>query len=82
MKHSKKLLSLLLVLCMVLSLTCTAFAADGAATTGIDFDVIGSPPPSHRTGFRQDGPRRLTIKSIAARSDSLVNKSHFYPNDY
>lgn len=32
MKHSKKLLSLLLVLCMVLSLTCTAFAADGAAT--------------------------------------------------
>jgi len=57
-------------------------AADGAATTGIDFDVIGSPPPSHRTGFRQDGPRSLTIKSIAARSDSLVNQSHFYQNNY
>ena len=27
MKHTKKLLSLLLVLCLVLSLSCTAFAA-------------------------------------------------------
>lgn len=27
MKHMKKLLSLLLVLCLVLSLSCTAFAA-------------------------------------------------------
>ncbi len=27
MKHTKKLLSLLLVLCLILSLSCTAFAA-------------------------------------------------------
>lgn len=40
MKHSKKLLSLLLVLCMVLSLTCTAFAADGAATKSDDIVVL------------------------------------------
>lgn len=33
MKHSKKLLSLLLVLCMVLSLTCTAFAAEEEPVT-------------------------------------------------
>ena len=33
MKHSKKLLSLLLVLCMVLSLTCTAFAAEEESVT-------------------------------------------------
>ncbi len=32
MKHSKKLLSLLLVLCMVLSLTCTAFAVEEPVT--------------------------------------------------
>lgn len=32
MKSSKKLLSLLLVLCMVFSLTCTAFAAEGTDT--------------------------------------------------
>ena len=30
MKHTKKLLSLLLVLCLILSLSCTAFAADEA----------------------------------------------------
>ena len=30
MKHMKKLLSLLLVLCLVLSLSCTAFAVDEA----------------------------------------------------
>ena len=30
MKHTKKLLSLLLVLCLVLSLSCTAFAAGEA----------------------------------------------------
>ena len=30
MKHTKKLLSLLLVLCLVLSLSCTAFAANEA----------------------------------------------------
>lgn len=30
MKHTKKLLSLLLVLCLVLSLSCTAFAASEA----------------------------------------------------
>ena len=30
MKHMKKLLSLLLVLCLVLSLSCTAFAAEAA----------------------------------------------------
>lgn len=30
MKHTKKLLSLLLVLCLVLSLSCTAFAVDEA----------------------------------------------------
>ena len=29
MKQMKKLLSLLLVLCLVFSLTCTAFAAEG-----------------------------------------------------
>lgn len=40
MKHSKKLLSLLLVLCMVLSLTCTAFAADGAAMKSDDIVVL------------------------------------------
>lgn len=33
MKHSKKLLSLLLVLCMVLSLTCTAFAVEEEPVT-------------------------------------------------
>lgn len=35
MKSSKKLLSLLLVLCMVLSLTCTAFAAEGTTSTSM-----------------------------------------------
>ena len=30
MKHTKKLLSLLLVLCLILSLSCTAFATDEA----------------------------------------------------
>lgn len=35
MKSSKKLLSLLLVLCMVFSLTCTAFAAEGTADTSM-----------------------------------------------
>lgn len=35
MKSSKKLLSLLLVLCMVLSLTCTAFAAEGTTDTSM-----------------------------------------------
>lgn len=30
MKHTKKLLSLLLVLCLVLSLSCTAFAVNEA----------------------------------------------------
>ena len=30
MKHTKKLLSLLLVLCLILSLSCTAFAVDEA----------------------------------------------------
>lgn len=31
MKHTKKLLSLLLVLCLVLSLSCTAFAGQRSA---------------------------------------------------
>lgn len=35
MRSSKKLLSLLLVLCMVFSLTCTAFAAEGTADTSM-----------------------------------------------
>lgn len=40
MKHSKKLLSLLLVLCMVLSLTCTAFAADGAESEASTYELV------------------------------------------
>lgn len=40
MKHSKKLLSLLLVLCMVLSLTCTAFAADGAEPEASTYELV------------------------------------------
>ena len=40
MKHSKKLLSLLLVLCMVLSLTCTAFAADGAESEVSTYELV------------------------------------------
>lgn len=40
MKSSKKLLSLLLVLCMVFSLTCTAFAAEGADTSMAGKTVI------------------------------------------
>lgn len=35
MRSSKKLLSLLLALCMVFSLTCTAFAAEGTADTSM-----------------------------------------------
>ena len=34
MKHMKKLLSLLLVLCLVLSLSCTAFAAVAKRAAG------------------------------------------------
>ena len=34
MKHMKKLLSLLLVLCLVLSLSCTAFAAEAEKHPG------------------------------------------------
>ena len=40
MKHSKKLLSLLLVLCMVLSLTCTAFAANGAESEASTYELV------------------------------------------
>ena len=42
MKHSKKLLSLLLVLCMVLSLTCTAFAVEEEPVTATKVDTIVS----------------------------------------
>ena len=40
MKHMKKLLSLLLVLCLVLSLSCTAFAAE--AEKPLEGDVSAS----------------------------------------
>ena len=34
MKHTKKLLAILLVLCMVFTLTCTALAEDGKDMAG------------------------------------------------
>lgn len=49
MKHTKKLLSLLLVLCLILSLSCTAFAADEAKP------LTGSHPALERRA-RRDRP--------------------------
>lgn len=92
MKHSKKLLSLLLVLCMVLSLTCTAFAVEepvtlaswsGAAVKSDGAgDVVKDVELSFDAEKKDNTLSTMEMKVYTNNGASNLSITQFYGTDY
>lgn len=80
MKSSKKFLSLLLVLCMVLSLTCTAFATEGTETKSDDIVVLYTNDVHCQIDPKNDKDERTNAgyTNVAAYKAEM-QASHNYP---